>query len=115
MVCWYRDLYMDETVRKNPKKCKKRVEKRRPWKKNYYAVTLASNPENLFDIIGTREMFFRRYAYMDVFVVGLAASKGEAVKLLQEILEEMNRKNVWNTAHFFRKKDFVRRKKKQKK
>lgn len=115
MICWYRDLYMDEIVRKNLKKCKKRVEKRRPWKKNYYAITLASNPENLFDIIGTREMFFRRYSYMNVFVVGLAASKEEAIKLLQEILENMSRKDIWKTSHFFKKKDFLCRKKKQKK
>ena len=27
MIYWYQNLYMDETVEKNPKRCKKRVEK----------------------------------------------------------------------------------------
>lgn len=33
MIYWYQNLYMDETVEKNPKRCKKRVEKRQPMEK----------------------------------------------------------------------------------
>ncbi len=109
MICWYRHLYMDETVKKNPKKCMKRVERRRPWKRNYYAVTLAANSENLFDIMGTGQMFFRRYAYLDIFVVGLAASKEEAVKILQEIVEKMSKEEIWNPNVLFKKEDFKSR------
>ena len=29
MIHWYHELYMDETVKKNPKKCKKRVMRRK--------------------------------------------------------------------------------------
>jgi hypothetical protein len=29
MIYWYQNLYMDETVEKNPKRCKKRVEKQK--------------------------------------------------------------------------------------
>lgn len=112
MIYWYRHLYMDEIVKKKPGKCKKRVERRRPWKKNYYAVTLAANPANLFEIMGTRQMFFRRYAYLDLYVVGLAGSKEGAITLLQEMLERMNREDCWNPNELFRQKDFVKRKKK---
>ena len=111
MINWYRHLYMDEVVKKNPGKCRKRVEKRRPWKKNYYAVTLAANPANLFDIMGTRQMFFRRFAYLDIYVVGLAATKEEAVTLLQQIIERMDRENCWNPGKIFKKKDFTRKRK----
>lgn len=115
MICWYRDLYMDEVVKKNPKKCKNRVEKRRPWKKNYYAVTLAANPENLFDIMGTRQLFFRRYEYMDIFVIGLASSKEEALVLLQKIVEKMDREQIWNPREMFAKREFQKRKEKNRK
>lgn len=111
MIYWYRHLYMDETVKRNPKKCMKRVERRRPWKKNYYAVTLAANPDNLFDIMGTRQMFFRRYAYLDMFVVGLAASKDEAVEILQQIVEKMSLEENWNPKGFFKKEEFFNKKK----
>lgn len=58
MIYWYQNLYMDETVEKNPKRCKKRVEKRRPWKKSYVVLTLAQNDKNLFEIMQTRQLFF---------------------------------------------------------
>ena len=57
MIYWYQNLYMDETVEKNPKRCKKRVEKRRPWKKSYVVLTLAQNDKNLFEIMQTPVVF----------------------------------------------------------
>ena len=65
MIYWYQNLYMDETVEKNPKRCKKRVEKRRPWKKSYVVLTLAQNDKNLFEIMQTRQLFFHRYRHVD--------------------------------------------------
>lgn len=104
MILWYRSLYMDEEVKKNPEKCKKRVLRRRPWKKSYYALLLAENPDNLFEIIGTGQLFFRRYDYLDMYVVGLAANYSEAVALLQQILEE-----IWHAdASFAPRKYFDR-------
>ena len=54
-------------------------------------------------------MFFRRYAYLDIFVVGLAASKEEAVKILQEIVEKMSKEEIWNPNVLFKKEDFKSR------
>ena len=58
MIFWYKDLYMDEKVRKQEKKCKKIIEERSifqklPWKKSFYIITLAENEKNLFDWIGS--------------------------------------------------------------
>lgn len=94
MIYWYPDLYMDETVRKHPKRCKKRVARRRPWKKSYVAITLATNEKNLFEIMETRQLFFRRYSYIDLYVVGLAANQTEAKKLLQQMLEDIYREDT---------------------
>ena len=73
MIYWYQNLYMDETVEKNPKRCKKRVEKRRPWKKSYVVLTLAQNDKNLFEIMQTRQLFFHRYRHVDMYVVALTS------------------------------------------
>ena len=72
MIYWYQNLYMDETVEKNPKRCKKRVEKRRPWKKSYVVLTLAQNDKNLFEIMQTRQLFFHRYRHVDMYVVAVS-------------------------------------------
>lgn len=108
MIYWYQNLYMDEKVAKNPKKCKKRVLRRRPWKKSYVVITLAANSENLFDIMETRQLFFRRYSYLDIYVVGLAANQEEARSLLQKIVEKMWTEDTSvRVEDFFHKKDFI--------
>lgn len=95
MIYWYSDLYMDEKVKKNPEKCKKSVMNRRLFRKSYTAIVLAMNEKNLFEIIETRELFFRRYSYLDIYVVGLASNKDEALSLLQQLLLE-----VWKEDSF---------------
>lgn len=110
MIYWYPDLYMDERVAKHPKKCKRRVARRRPWKKNYVAITLAANEKNLFEIMETRQLFFRRYAYLDMYVVGLASNQEAARGLLQQIVEDM-----WSEDTFCHPRDYFKRSKFSKK
>lgn len=107
MIYWYQNLYMDETVEKNPKRCKKRVEKRRPWKKSYVVLTLAQNDKNLFEIMQTRQLFFRRYRHVDMYVVALTSDHDAAVEILQQILEKGYRENPeYNPRNVFAKKEF---------
>lgn len=107
MIRWYCDLYTDEEVGKNIDKCKKRVTRRRPWKKNYYALMLAQNPQNLFEIVGTREFFFRRYGYTDLFIIGLSTNYSGAVKILQQIAERYSREGTKKSMReLFNKDDF---------
>ena len=106
MIHWYRKLYMDDTVGKNPRRCIRRIKRRRPWKKNYYAITLADNPDNLFEIMGTRQLFFRRFCYCDMYVVGLAADRDSAVELLQQILEPIFLQDGADPRKCFPKEDF---------
>ena len=112
MIYWYRDLYMDDKVAANPERCKRRVERRRPWKKNYVAVTLASNEKNLFEIMETRQLFFRRFTYLDLYVVGLASTYDKAVELLQKILVEGYEADAaFQPRECFGKEDFISNKK----
>lgn len=102
MIFWYHDLYMDEIVAKNPSRCKKRVEQRKPWKRSYYAVTLAANKQNLFEIMDTRQLFFRRYAYLDIHVIGLAHCYESALTLLtQMIMDVLAKQGDIRPAEYF--------------
>jgi hypothetical protein len=99
---------MDEKVAKNPARCKRRVARRRPWKKSYVAITLAANEANLFEIMETRQLFFRRYAHLDLYVVGMAADYENAVELLQTMLLDCYREDeAASPRTFFDRKDFT--------
>ena len=98
MIFWYEHLYMDEKLRHKEKQCKKIIEHRRkwkkypwqmlPWKKNYYVLALASNQENLFDIMNTDQMFFRYYEHQDLYVLGVSENYDGAVEILQQIMTD---------------------------
>lgn len=98
MIHWYKKLYMDETVRKHPKRCMAQVEQCygnagrgvSRFLKGYYVIALPSNGDNLLDIMGTRQLFFRHYARLDLYVVGLVASYEAALELLPGILLEQD-------------------------
>lgn len=108
MIYWYSDLYMDERVAKHPKKCKKRVAKRRPWKKSYVAITLPLNETNLFEIMETRQLFFQRYAYLDLYVVGLAANQEAARRLLQHMVQDMwSQDDSVHSNQYFQREKFT--------
>ena len=115
MLHWYRNLYMDEAVQKKTEKSKRRVEMCHKsfrqslcfWKQDYYVIMLAENPQNLFEIIEIRQLFFRRYQHMDLYVVALAVTKERAVRLLKDMLTE-----IWESDRqfcvrgYFDKEDF---------
>ncbi len=96
MIFWYDSLYMDDTVRKNEKKCRKIIEKRiasqkmwenaAPWKKNYYVITLANNRDNLFEIMNTNQMFFRYYGYRNLYILGVSGDYDSALEILTLIM-----------------------------
>ncbi len=112
MIYWYRNLWMDDTVAKHPKRCKRRVESRRPWKKSYYVLMLAVNEKNLFEIVETRQLFFRRYNNIDCYVIALTKNYNNAVDILSCFLErEYCRDPFFQPRDYFRKPDFVKAKK----
>lgn len=112
MIHWYKDLYMDQKVRENPERCKHHIERcagsmkrslSKFWR-GYYVITLPSNEENLYDIMETRQLFFRRYANQELYVVALAKNYDSALVLLQQILLEADQDGPLNR---FDKSDFV--------
>ena len=55
---------------------------------NLYVLAMASNPDNMLDLIPEWELLQKGYPKENVFVIGLAKNKKEAVGLVQFIIEE---------------------------
>lgn len=107
MVKWFEQLYMDEFVKKNPKRCMKRVESAKLHKRNITIIALASNSENLFDIIGSRELFFQYYKKKTMYVLGIAKNRNEAIDLLQQLLIDACGKDGFTPRKYFSKDKFI--------
>ncbi len=93
MIYWYDHLYTDDAVRGKEHTFRKVVEERSkwqnlPWKKSYYLLVLASNQENLFEIVNTNQMFFRYYEYTNMYIIGIAKKYDGVVEILRRIMTE---------------------------
>ncbi len=87
MLEWYKKLYIGENAKKDATKAKRRLNQRK-LQMNMFLITYASNPENLFDIIGTEQLLQKSLYRRCPMVIGLAASKEEALQIVQQIVEE---------------------------
>ena len=87
MLDWYKKLYVGENAKKDAVKAKWRLNHGK-LQKNMFLVTYASNPENLFDIIGTEQLLQKTVHRRCPMVIGLASSKEEALQIVQQIIEE---------------------------
>lgn len=88
MIKWCDKLYMDDEVKKKPVKWKKKLEQEK-ISYGLYCIALASNQNNLFDIICCNELLFRYYRQKNIYIVGLAKSRESAILLVQEIVNDI--------------------------
>lgn len=109
MVKWFENLYMDEKVKRRKKHCMKRVESGKLLKKSYTVIALASNEEALFDIIESREFFFRHYQRSEIYIAGLASGYDSALELLSQMLKDSFEGERFVPKEKFSKKRFYTR------
>ncbi len=101
MLYWYRDLLIGEKMKKNPEKYMKKIEKhyqanpngkifgkKKPPIKEFFVVVRAGNPDNLFEVMGTRQWFFKHYSKTDIYIIGMFQSEDEALEAIQSMLSE---------------------------
>ena len=86
MLEWYKKLYIGENAKKDATKAKRRLDHGK-LQMDMFLVTYATNPENLFDIIGTEQLVQKAMYRRCPMVIGLASSKGEALQIVQQIVE----------------------------
>lgn len=80
-MIWYDDLFVGESISLRRQKRIIRAVKRRSLFSRAYLLTLASNPENLIDIIPAQVLRQRGYPKKGLFVIGIAGDYDEAVWL----------------------------------
>lgn len=101
MIKWYPHLYLDEKAEKKIKKLKRKIEDGK-LNFNLYCVCLATNPDNILDIMNTNELLFRHYSNMTVSIVGLAYSRDGAIELVERIaLDIYEQTDDFNAKEFF--------------
>ncbi len=86
-MVFVKDLYLGETI---APKVNQIIEKMNNNQivPNLYLIAMASNPENMLDLIPQWEALQEKYPKKNLRVVGLASGKKEAIGLVQYIVEE---------------------------
>lgn len=100
---WYKNLYLGEAAKKKKYRLYRKINKRR-LPLNAYVVTLPSNEENVLDIYRYTELRQKHYAGRNIFVIGLAYGKDEAVELAANIISE-----VWRNTGTVKVGDYIRK------
>jgi|GEM_PF-276050 len=88
MIKWAEKLYLSEDIKKKKKKIMRAVEKGN-LTFEIYCITHATNTDNLFDIINVNELAFSYYTNREIYIIGLAGSKGQAKLLVRDMVEEI--------------------------
>ena len=94
-MIWYDKLYVGESIVHKTKKIKWKI-MHNAGQIGIYVVTLASNRQNLLDIIPSYELMQRGYPKREMVIVGLAKGYDEAVEVAASIVDEVYR----NTGTF---------------
>ena len=77
-MIWYKDLYVGESIVHKTKKVKWKI-MHNAGQIGIYVITLASNTQNLLDIIPSYELMQKGYPKKDMVVVGLAKGYDESI------------------------------------
>ncbi len=97
MVTWEPKLYMDAKVQKHPARYRGRFEKR--GKKRGFCIALAAKPENSLEIYSARTPWYWYQQEQGIHIVGLAASYKGALRLLPQIIMDVQKESLEiNTA-----------------
>lgn len=106
MIKWYHTLYTDERLEKNLNRIVKKIEQEKVTFR-IYCITLASNPENMLDIIDANELLFKHYKRNEICVLGLARTRNGAVELVVKMIEEIYKKtNDVKVRKYFKREEF---------
>ncbi len=88
---WYKNLYLGETIAPKARRVINKIKKKQ-LTPDVYIIALASNSENLLDIIPARELLQPGYPAENIRIIGLAQGKKEAVELVTAIVDEVYQK-----------------------
>ncbi len=89
---WYKKLYVGDNAKNSKFKIMRKI-KTRSLQVDTYLITLATNPENLLDIISTNLLlqpyYKKRYVRDKICVVGMAKGYDEALEVTRCIIDDV--------------------------
>ena len=85
---WYENLYAGESIKHKINKIKWKI-RHNAGQIDIYVITLASNTNNLLDIIPAQELMQKAYPKKDLYVIGLAHGYDEALEVVTQIIDEV--------------------------
>ena len=81
---------MDDRIIKNIDKIKTAIEENKP-SVGIYCIALASNENNLFDIMNVNELMFQHYRRNNIYILGLARGRESAKHIVVRMIEDVYR------------------------
>ncbi len=90
---WYKNLYVGEGIGPKLHKTINRIKKNKPTI-DVFLITLASNRENQLDIVPSWELLQKAYPKEQLWIIGLAKGKKEALGLVTSIVQEVYEKTL---------------------
>lgn len=94
-MIWNQNLYVGDSIVHKISRIKWKI-LHNAGQIDIYVITLASNQNNLLDIIPSRELLQKGYPKQNLYIVGLAKGYEEAVEVAASIVDEVYR----NTGTF---------------
>ena len=88
---WYKNLYFGETIAPEARQIVNKIKKKKPLP-GIFVIALASNPQNLLDIIPVWELMQKGYPSDHIRIIGVAQGKKEALALVTSIVDEIYQK-----------------------
>lgn len=85
---WYKNLFLGQTIASEAHQIVKKINKRKPTP-NVYVIALASNSENLMDLIPSWELLQPGYPKRELAIIGLANGKEEATEVATGIIKKV--------------------------
>lgn len=86
-MIFFENLYLGETIAPKIEQILKKVNNKEIVP-NLYVIALASNPDNMLDLIPEWELMQKGYPNQTVKVIGVANGKEEAIELVTIIIEQ---------------------------
>lgn len=89
---WYKGLYLGEKAKEDKYKILGKVVKSR-FQADTFLVMLPSNSSNVLDILQANYLnqphFRKKYYKQEIYVVGIAKGRDEALELVRQIVDEV--------------------------
>ncbi len=92
MLTFRKDLIVGESLKGKERKIVPNIKRGKIKKKGVTLITYAANGKDFFDLIPAKEMKYPVRQEQQLYVLGLAGSRGEALELVQGLVMEVYNK-----------------------